>query len=246
MIGCEKLRRLQTKAYLMVAIIVVVGGFFTLIGQANDWYLHKKELEKLIDDGWDKVDTGVKDKEIVGTDGLGDIIEVVDGGDSNEIGKENLTDTIEIEKPKKNRTSVTDELIGVIRADSINLKEPIYMGASELNMRRGVATVGVGEHLNEHTVAIAGHRSPIRYQYFSEVLKLKIGENIVIETKNEKGEKVETEYEVKKTYKVTPEQTDILQADVSKPRTLILITCDEWDSKTKTYNKRWITEASIK
>lgn len=213
---------LKRNAFIIMGVVLLLGGILVVAGKWQEARDHKAATENKIDSQWEDVQTGEKKPEPV------------------------VSTNVEIAKPNQARTKITDEMVGVIRSDVIGLKEPIYTGASELNMRRGVATVEAGELLSEHTVAIAGHRSQTRYKYFSEILRLKKGNEIIIETKDANGKKVETVYVVGKSYQVKPTDTAALEADVSQPRTLLLVTCDQWNSKTKTYDKRWITEAYLK
>lgn len=219
------MRKLKRNIFTIVGVLLVLGGLLVFVDEWRQSRNHATDTDKGIEEQWGKIEAPV------------------DGETKKDDHK---SDNVEIAKPNQSRTAITDEMIGVIRADAIKLKEPIYMGASELNMRRGVATVEADEHLGEHMVAIAGHRSPTRYKYFSEVLRLKKGNEIVIETKDAEGSKVETVYVVERSYPVEITNRSVLEADMQKPRKLILITCDEWNSKTKTYDKRWITEAYIK
>ena len=145
------------------------------------------------------------------------------------------------------RTSYYDKPIGKIRANGVD--ETIYAGASELNMRRGVATVEYLEQLDEHTVAIAGHRSPVPNQYFASLVYLGKGDKITIDNYKEGTEKViaSTDYYIDKIYKVKPKDIYVLKDDKNdKRRKLVLITCATYDPETKKYIERYIVEAYTK
>ena len=145
------------------------------------------------------------------------------------------------------RTSYYDKPIGKIRARGVD--EIIYAGASELNMRRGVATVEYLEQLDEHTVAIAGHRSPVPNQYFASLIYLSKGDKITVDTYKQGTEKVSvsTDYYIDKIYKVKPKDVYVLKDDKNrKERKLVLITCATYDPETGKYLERYIVEAYTK
>lgn len=144
------------------------------------------------------------------------------------------------------RTSYYDEPIGYIESKAVGISETIYAGASELNMRRGVATVEYQEQLNEQTVAIAGHRSPNRTQFLTGALYLEKGDEITV-TEYKQGTtqaKTKTTYVVDNTLSVTPSSVEVLKPDNSKgKRKLILITCFKYNQETGLYDERFIVNA---
>lgn len=140
------------------------------------------------------------------------------------------------------RTDVYERLSGVIRNERIGLKEPIYKGASEVNMRKGVATLNVEDSLEQKLLGISGHRSPVRYQYFSEVPNLVAGDIVYIDIYDENGKVKEIGYKVTKKYNLTPDDRETLDKEPDVP-TLRLVTCDIWNNETKSYDERMITEA---
>lgn len=146
------------------------------------------------------------------------------------------------------RTSYYDEPIGHIRAKGVGIDEIIYAGASELNMRRGVATVEYLEQLSEHTVAIAGHRSNRPNQYFAGAVYLTKGDKVTVDTFKAGTEDVSgsTDYYVEKVYKVMPEDVYVLEETKRDERKLVLITCATYDPETGKYLERWIVEAYTK
>lgn len=145
-----------------------------------------------------------------------------------------------------NRTSYYDKPIGYIESKKVHISETIYAGASELNMRRGVATVEYQEQLNEQTVAIAGHRSPNRTQYLTGALYLKRGDEVTV-TEYKEGTtepKAVTTYVVDSTFTVTPSDVYVLEPDNSRgKRKLVLITCYKYNPETGLYDERFIVNA---
>lgn len=225
----ELLDWLKSNIIMLIGVVFFCGGMYVLYGMWGESSEHREDTEKKISAFFGKSSES-EDKA---------------GKKKNRFQFWKSDEYVEKEDNRP-RTSVDDEMVGVITSNKIKLNEPIYEGASEINMRRGVATVAPGETLDEHTVAIAGHRSQVRYKYFSEILKLVNGDEVTVITKGTNGEQVVTVYEVVKTYKVKPEQTGILEEKTGEPRTLLLITCDQWNAETKVYDERWVTEAQIK
>lgn len=145
-----------------------------------------------------------------------------------------------------NRTSYYDKPIGRLVSKKVHIDEIIYAGASELNMRRGVATVEYLEPLDEHTVAIAGHRSRNPKQYLTGALYLVNGDVVTVNMYEEGTEKViaSTDYVVEKTFKVDPSDVYVLEDDKKrKERKLVLVTCASYNPETGKYEERWIAEA---
>lgn len=166
--------------------------------------------------------------------------EVVSKSNNDSNSKEEDWDKNRIERDGEHRTKLSDKKIGAIIVDRVKINEPVYAGASELNLRRGSATVDFKEPLTEKTTAIAGHVAG-RYEYFTEIKQLVDGD--IIKVKDYKNKKTYT-YKVKKHYTVKPTQRSVLNNTKNKKaRKLILITCHNYDSSKKVFTERWIVEA---
>lgn len=145
-----------------------------------------------------------------------------------------------VERDGEHRTKLSDKKIGNISVPRVKINEPIYAGASELNLRRGSATVDFKEPLDEQTTAIAGHVAG-RYEYFTEIKSLTKGE--IITVKDYQKNKT-YKYKVDKHYTVKPTQRSVLNDSAKKKgRKLVLITCHNYDSERKVFKERWIVEA---
>lgn len=154
--------------------------------------------------------------------------------------KEESWDKLRVERDGEHRTRLSDKMIGRVISDKINLNEPIYAGASELNLRRGSATVDFKEPLDEQTTAIAGHIAN-RFQYFTEIKRLVQGD--IIKVNDFKNKKTYT-YVVYKNYTVKPTQREVLLDNPKKnARKLLLLTCHDYDSSRDLFKERWIVEA---
>lgn len=211
--------------FIVIGGILLAGGVLLFIGEKVEEHEDKKVKDKEIAEGWESIKTPDELRE------------------QNPSYDDNVEKSV-VDGKELPRTKATDGMIGVITSDTIGLREPIFMGASEMNMRRGVATVGADELLDGQTVSIAGHRAS-GDKYFTGILRLKAGDEVVIESKGNDGEQLKETYVVDKTYKVSPTDTSVMDERAGE-RKLILITCDEWNPTTKRYDKRWITEATIK
>lgn len=159
-------------------------------------------------------------------------------------GEPGISDNVEVATKKQQRTSITDKPVGRIKSEVIRMDEPVYIGASELNMMRGVATVEAGEQLNEKTVAIAGHRAYTPYTMFNGVLRLVPGNEVTVEMTDGEGKPKSTVYVVKESFNVPPTQIEVLEDDKNqKKRKLVLVTCDIYNPETKLYDMRRIVTA---
>lgn len=111
----------------------------------------------------------------------------------------------------------------VITIPKINVKIPIYVGATTENLLRGVAqlpgsslpTGGPGTHS-----VIAGHRGTIHHRMFLDLNRLKPGDQFHIET----GDGRTLVYQVTGTSVVYPHETESLQIQEGKDL-VSLVTC---------------------
>lgn len=212
----------KDKILMYFGIITIISAVLIYMGDLSSDLAVKKDKEKQIDD---EIEELMKEPIY-----------------SNE---EHYVDNVEksvVDGKVLERTDAYERLVGVIRSDKIGLKEPIYKGASEVNMRKGVATLNVDDDLDQNLLGISGHRSPVRYQYFSEVPKLKDGDFVYIDKYDNTGKIGETKYRVTKKYDLDPSDRETLDKPTDE-KTLRMVTCDVWNPKTKTYDRRLITEA---
>ena len=154
--------------------------------------------------------------------------------------KEENWDSNRVERDGEHRTKLSDDQIGSLTIDRIGMKEPLYSGSSELNLRRGGATVDYKEPLDEQTTAIAGHVGG-KVHSFTNIKSLSVGDLIKI---NDFKNKKTYNYKVEKTYTVSPTARYILKDNKKrKERKLLIITCHNYDLEKHFYTERWIVEA---
>lgn len=214
---------MNDKYLKMLGLMLIVLGIIVYGAKYIDSYKHSQEVNNKI------------------AEELSRPTDTAEGKTPPQVDSENVERSV-IDGKEMARTDAYERLSGVIRSDKIKLKEPIYKGASEVNMRKGVATLNVDDTLDQQLLSISGHRAPTPYTYFSEVLKLNTGDSIYIDHYGENGKEKEVEYTVTNKYLLKPTEREKLEKDVSVD-TLQLITCDVWDSDTRTYLKRYVVEA---
>ncbi|MGR9048696.1 class D sortase [Halobacillus faecis] len=110
---------------------------------------------------------------------------------------------------------------GAIEIPGIQLKLPIFQGASEYNLKYGVGhmngTAPIGHNGN---AALAAHRGYSHGKLFNRLDELNKGDSILVTTTEG-----EFEYEVKKSFLVTPDDLTVLNQPEQEIM-MTLITCD--------------------
>lgn len=117
---------------------------------------------------------------------------------------------------------VYDNIFGYISAPSINLKLPIYLGASTDNMWLG-ATQMTGTSIpiggNNTNAVVAGHRGVINMTMFDNIVFLEEGDSVFVNNLW-----YELEYKVVKTEIILPNESDKVKIQPGKDM-LTLLTC---------------------
>lgn len=127
---------------------------------------------------------------------------------------------------------IEDEIFGFISAPAIDMKIPIYLGASETNMARGAGT------LTQTSVPIGGtstnsvfaaHTGMIRQTMFDNIVNLKQGDDVYILNYWD-----ELHYKVIDTFIILP--TESSHVLIEKDRDLItMLTCYPYGYNSKRY-----------
>lgn len=144
-------------------------------------------------------------------------------------GQKNLKDVwsyrtspIELKDGKSN--------FGYIKIKKMNVKLPLYLGATLENMRKGAAIMGetslpIGTK-NSNCV-IAAHRGYQGIPYFREIEKLKVGDKVIIQNPWEK-----LSYRVEKIKIIKPDDSN--QIRIQKGKDMVtLLTCHPYRSHGK-------------
>ena len=141
-------------------------------------------------------------------------------------GQKNLKDVwsyrtspIELKDSKSN--------FGYIRIKKMNVKLPLYLGATLENMRKGAAIMGETSlplGTKNSNCVIAAHRGYEGIPYFREIERLKIGDRVIIKNPWEK-----LTYRVEEIKIVQPDDSD--QIKIQKGKDMVtLLTCHPYRS----------------
>ena len=158
---------------------------------------------------------------LVGEDIDGDFDEI-DGIDQE---NETSDDDIYINK----RDGFTNgRLLGTIEVPKLNIKIPIYQGATQDNLRKGAGQISgtslpIGEP-GTHSV-LAGHNRFRNKELFTNIHKLKVGDSFKIDSLGK-----QMEYKVVDTIVVEPYETDYLLPVEGKDK-VTLLTCTYFGKK---------------
>lgn len=130
--------------------------------------------------------------------------------------KENVEEKIEAEEVIENQYKTNQWRIFISK---INLDAPILEGTSKEVLRRGVGHFSSTSKWNGNVV-LAAHNRGYKYNFFQEIKRLEIGDNIEYQT--EQGKRT---YQVCKKEKIKETNLSILEN--TKENKLTLITCVE-------------------
>lgn len=141
-------------------------------------------------------------------------------------GQKNLKDVwsyrtlpIELKDSKSN--------FGYIRIKKMNVKLPLYLGATLENMRKGAASMGETSlplGTKNSNCVIAAHRGYEGIPYFREIERLKVGDRVIIKNPWEK-----LTYRVEEIKIVQPDDSD--QIKIQKGKDMVtLLTCHPYRS----------------
>lgn len=141
---------------------------------------------------------------------------------------ENIKDSQNNEKDK-----ITEDMIGLIKIPSIDLKYPILEGIEDKVLKKAVGHFEVSALPGEEgNMTLIGHNNFILSEPFKDIDRLSSGDLVTITTSDK-----DYTYQVIKTYTVDPYNKDIVkQGDETK---LTLVTC------TDDANKRFVVEALL-
>lgn len=99
--------------------------------------------------------------------------------------EQTIVDAFSYETPSFDLTKygLEENIIGIITIPKINLELPIYLGATEENLNKGAVhlsqtSLPLGGN-NSNTV-IAAHRSSFKHEFFKNIDKLEIGDEVII------------------------------------------------------------------
>lgn len=141
---------------------------------------------------------------------------------------EALEDSAENTQKKETMEVFNGRLLGVIDIPKLKLKVPLYQGATVENLRRGAGHISgtslpTGE-VGSHSV-LAGHNRFRNKKVFTNIHKLKIGDDFKVESLGKT-----LEYKIVDMIVIEPYETDYLMPEEGKDK-VTLLTCSDFGKK---------------
>lgn len=199
-------------------LLICAGIVVLLYPKASEWYSEKQQ-EKLMQQWEDALEEQTAaDSTRQEFDMLNAIFDEFD--EEEELSLEALAAEATPD-PTAAETAPAADPIATIKIASIKLKLPVLEGATQKNLKNAAAhmseTAPIGKIGN---AAIAAHRMKAKGRLFNRLNEVKVGDKIIIETKNETYT-----YTVYDTSRVKPTDVSVLNYN-NKDKLLTLITCD--------------------
>lgn len=207
---------------------IIAGILIALSPIAGNLYTSYME-HKMIQEWLDSVDTNVINDSTSNPNDAFDKLQQAFDAENNDTQQAASTQSEVTPQPNTSAGSKDDNskkiktkqvLLGVIIIDKIKVKAPIVEGIAKENLSSGVGhipgTAGIGQSGN---CAIAGHRSYTFGKYFNRLDEVKIGDEIVIMTKNKNYK-----YKVYEKLVVLPKDVWVITG-AKKESILTLVTC---------------------
>lgn len=121
---------------------------------------------------------------------------------------------------KKTSKEIPEGAIGIIEIKSIDLRDPIFEGAEDVQLNLGIGHLPESAGLlEEGNCVLAGHNGSRRGTFFTNLSKIQTGAKVIITNK----EKVSHTYEVEDTAIVGPYDASVREE--SEEECLTLFTC---------------------
>ncbi|GGH40795.1 class D sortase [Paenibacillus segetis] len=230
---------------LISYVIIIIGIAIMLYPKANEWYLERQESKLLeaAELGYEQNDLNNEDKSKADND------EII--SNQTKLSYEKLSQILEqqseVEQTISDNTESPIEVktepaepevkpIAIIKIAKIDLKLPVLEGATKENMSHAathmIETTPLGKIGN---AAISAHRAHKKGRLFNRLNEVELGDEIIIEMKNETFK-----YSVYKISRVKPTDVSVLNRN-KKDKILTLITCDPLINPTM----RLIVQAKI-
>ncbi|MEJ7472629.1 class A sortase SrtA [Staphylococcus saprophyticus] len=129
------------------------------------------------------------------------------------------------------------EMVGYLTVPDAEIKTPVYPGPATPDLLdRGVSFAEADESLDDQNIAIAGHTNIGSSDYqFSNLKEAKKGSEVRFKVGNKNNV-----YKITKIFDVKPEDVQVLDEHKSSKKQLTLITCDNYNEQTNTWEDRKI------
>jgi len=198
--------------------LIIVGILILLYPKANEWYDNRQQdklLEQWEESSYDEIPQQQAQQQY---EQLTDLF-----NEESAATEQPTTAPTEAPSSTPSSTPAVQKItpIATIKIDKIKLKLPVVEGATQKNMKSATAhlkeTAALGQVGN---AAIAGHRMRSKGRLFNRLGEVKVGDKIVVETKDQSYI-----YTVYKVLIVKPTDVSVLNYN-KKDKLLTLITCD--------------------
>ncbi|MHA7964786.1 class D sortase [Paenibacillus sp. CAU 1782] len=206
---------------LLAYSFVAIGLLLLAYPGASQWY-NDRQQQKLLE-AWEAsaMQEEASQEARQQYDGLTNLFAEVDGDNGLPEATSFETQPAASQQPEPTKQPAALNAIASIKIPSIKLNLPVLEGATQKNMKYAAA------HLKETSplgavgnAAIAAHRMKARGSLFNRLDEVKVGDKIIVETKNETFT-----YTVYNVSIVEPTDVSVLNYNQTDKR-LTLITCD--------------------
>lgn len=213
---------MKRKLINLLGFILMGIGILTFLSPDFSIYKQQKDADKEID-AFEKEAKVPKDKDLLYQESLKYNQKIYQSGQSN------LKDVwsykaapIQLKDQKKS--------FGYIKIKKMDVKLPLYLGATLQNMRKGAAIMGetslpLGKK-NSNCV-IAAHRGYEGIPFFREIERLRVGDSVIIKNPWQK-----LSYKVERIKIIRPDDTDSIKIQRGKDM-VTLLTCHPYRSHGK-------------
>lgn len=219
-----------------IAIIIFIIGIGFILFPYLIQKINKAQTEKFVDDFKFKIEEEINVSKDDGNNKFSMLLEKIKEYNLalHKKGQDNIFDPFLFETSSINLNSLgfKEDIIGNIEIPKMDIKLPIYLGASYENMRKGAVhlngtSLPIGGE-NTNTV-IAAHRGLITNAMFRNIQTLEIGDSVFI---NNYWETLE--YKVIDTKIISPDQIENIYIQDGKDL-ITLITCHPYRVNTHRY-----------
>lgn len=219
----------MTRIFRWICIVVIVIGCGMVLYPNVEYFMTSYQYHKVIEEV-DKKKSTHKNKE---NDALyQDMQQYNEQIYAN--GQANLKDAWSYEQASFQLLDygIIEESIGYITIESINVKLPLYLGASKANLSQGATVLGQtsmpigGENTN---CVIAAHRKMKKHPMLSDIEKVQIGDEVLIDNLWET-----LHYQVTEIKVISPSDIDAIKIQEGKDMVTI-ITCHPYPYNYQRY-----------
>lgn len=216
---------------VLAVLLLFVGAAVFFYPTVQQWHSREKE-EKTIKE----YETALAETADADTEGLQKLLEEIQSYNDRirAEGQQGIKDPFAYEQESfdLSQWGIAEKMFGYVRIPKMDLELPLYLGASEENMRLGAA------HLSQTSIPIGGsgtnaviaaHRGMSGAMMFREIEKLESGDRVYIRNPWQ-----ELEYQVVETKIVDPD--DVEQIMIQEGRDMVtLLTCHPYPKNTYRY-----------